>query len=193
MFSFQVNVVSGEARREFSMETDGCWEDFRRRVVGYLENGSVKLAYKIFGDAGKPTLLETVDDYTQAMERIVQKARVARTRAVSMDVKNIVSIGQMNMVTRTYLLPYQAKPSANLKKRSRQDDIPPALDGKDNSTQHKAYNQLERATQCEAHRGHCFIDRVNGLDNHRRLDHAQMTLWAKKIVSLLNSENQESA
>ncbi|KAF8234676.1 hypothetical protein L208DRAFT_1006158, partial [Tricholoma matsutake] len=31
------------------------------------------------------------------------------------------------------------------------------------------------------HRRHCFIDCVNGLDNHRQLDHGQITLWAKKI------------
>ncbi|KAG1837557.1 hypothetical protein DFJ58DRAFT_626668, partial [Suillus subalutaceus] len=32
------------------------------------------------------------------------------------------------------------------------------------------------------HHGHCFIDRASGYDNHRHLDHAEMTLWAKKIV-----------
>ena len=100
MFSFQVNIISGEARREFSAETDGSWEDFRCRAIGYLESatGAVKLAYKIVGDAGKPTLLETIDDYQQAMERIVPKAKVARTRAVSIDVKNVVSVCHMNMV-----------------------------------------------------------------------------------------------
>ena len=59
----------------------------------------MKLAYKIVGDAGKPTLLETIDDYQQAMEHIVRKAKVARTWAVSIDVKNVVSVCHMNMVT----------------------------------------------------------------------------------------------
>ncbi|KIL54470.1 hypothetical protein M378DRAFT_92482, partial [Amanita muscaria Koide BX008] len=74
VFSFQVNVISGEARREFSAETDGSWEDFRQRVVGYLESatGVVKLGYKVSGDTGKPTHLATIDDYRQAMDRIVQ-------------------------------------------------------------------------------------------------------------------------
>ncbi|EGO04151.1 hypothetical protein SERLA73DRAFT_148783 [Serpula lacrymans var. lacrymans S7.3] len=31
------------------------------------------------------------------------------------------------------------------------------------------------------HHGHCFIDRKHGMDNHRRLSHEKMTLWAKKI------------
>ena len=72
-----MNVISGEARREFSVETDGSWEDFRHGVVGYLEDatGTVKLAYKVFGDPGRPTLLETIDDYKQAMEHIVQKSK----------------------------------------------------------------------------------------------------------------------
>ncbi|KAF8234677.1 hypothetical protein L208DRAFT_1260825, partial [Tricholoma matsutake] len=74
VFSFKVNVISGEARCEFSAETDGSWEDFQICVVGYLETatGVVKLGYKVSGDTGKPTLLETIHDYQQAMDHIVQ-------------------------------------------------------------------------------------------------------------------------
>ena len=161
-------------------------------MVRYLESatGFVKLGYKISGDTGKLTLLETTHDYKQAMDRIVQRASVARSRAVSMDVKNLVSASPMNVVTCAYWCPCsKVKPPApKLRKRSHQDDIPPDI--KDDSTQLKAYNQLECTIRCEAHCGHCYIDRVNGLDNHRRLDHAQMSLWAKKIVSLYSS-NQE--
>ncbi|KAG2140437.1 hypothetical protein BD769DRAFT_1335199, partial [Suillus cothurnatus] len=32
------------------------------------------------------------------------------------------------------------------------------------------------------HHGHCFIDRTSSYDNHHHLDHAEMTLWAKKIA-----------
>jgi hypothetical protein len=67
------------------------------------------------------------------------------------------------------------------KKRTREDDIPPATDK--NDTQIKSYHQLEHAIRCELHHGHCFVDRTSGHDSHRRLDHSEMTLWAKKIVS----------
>ena len=39
--------------------------------------------------------------------------------------------------------------------------------------------------RCETHRGHYFVDCTNGVDTHRRLSHVEMTLWAKKIVSLV--------
>ena len=45
------------------------------------------------------------------------------------------------------------------------------------------YKQLESTIQCELHRGHCYINRTSGHDNHCRFDHSEMTLWAKKIVS----------
>ncbi|EGO04513.1 hypothetical protein SERLA73DRAFT_148987 [Serpula lacrymans var. lacrymans S7.3] len=45
----------------------------------------------------------------------------------------------------------------------------------------KAFKQLEKATQCELHQGHCFIDGPSGRDVHCRLGHDEMTLWAKKI------------
>jgi len=78
------------------------------------------------------------------------------------------------------------KPTANQskRKRRREDDIPPDT-STENDTQLKAYKQLESAIRCELHHGHCFVDRTGSIDNHRCLDHSEMTLWAKKIVSLV--------
>ena len=80
-------------------------------------------------------------------------------------------------------------PTSKAKKRTREDDIPPSPSDGD-ATQLKAYKQLEGHTRCELHRGHCFVDRTSGYDNHRRLDHAEMTLWAKKIVSLTSMHSE---
>jgi len=69
-------------------------------------------------------------------------------------------------------------------KRSRKEDIPPPVESDDeNNAQYAAFKQLEIETQCEAHHGHCYISRDGGSDNHRRLSHQEMTLWAKKMVS----------
>ena len=39
-------------------------------------------------------------------------------------------------------------------------------------------------THCKDHEGlHC-INMSGGLDNHNTLSHANLTLWAKKIVSI---------
>lgn len=68
------------------------------------------------------------------------------------------------------------------KKRSCEDDIPPAV-GNKTATQLKAYKQLEATVWCEFHCGHFFIDCTNRHDNHCWLDHSEMSLWAKNIVS----------
>ncbi|KAI0685878.1 hypothetical protein C8T65DRAFT_701336 [Cerioporus squamosus] len=44
-----------------------------------------------------------------------------------------------------------------------------------------SYRQLEAHVRCKAHHGHCFISRGDGSDNHHRLDHRQMSLWATKM------------
>lgn len=90
VFRFQVDVIDGNAKREFSAETDTCWKDFRSCVLGFLENMSVELAYKITGDTGKASHLKTEADFTSAMVRLCQKATTACTRAVGMEIKNIV-------------------------------------------------------------------------------------------------------
>ena len=80
---------------------------------------------------------------------------------------------------------WQSKTSAlsKLNKRRQEEDIPPT--DKNSDTQLKAYKQLEANTQCEVHHGHCFISCMGGHDNHCCLDHSEMGLWAKKVVSFL--------
>ncbi|KAM6497032.1 hypothetical protein JOM56_007505 [Amanita muscaria] len=168
VFSFQVDVSDGEARQEFVAETDMTWEVFHAKVLRYLESaaGKVELTCKVSGDTGKAGQMKGEEDYKSALERVRQRAQNARTRAVSLEIKNI-----------------RDAPKPNSKKRTRKDDVPPSVDHVDSetSTQFKSFEQLEAATRCELHHGHCFVSRTGGFDNHRRLDHSEMTLWAKKI------------
>ena len=60
----------------------------------------------------------------------------------------------------------------------------------EHSAQYSAYKQLEEATRCEAHHGHCHVSRKGGSDNHYRLSHQEMTLWAKKMVSYYETSQQ---
>lgn len=92
----------------------------------------------------------------------------------------------------TFIVPYskllavQAKnTTSKTKKRTHEDDIPPTAgdEGDETPTQLKSYKLLESTIRCELHHGHCFVDRTSSHDNHCRLDHSEMTLWAKKIVS----------
>lgn len=70
------------------------------------------------------------------------------------------------------------------KKRSRADDVPDGEVAEEVNTQLKAYKQLEAETACHDHPGHhCHVERDGASTKHHRLDHGQMTLWAKSIVS----------
>lgn len=98
VFSFQVDVVAGEAKHEFTAETDITWDDFRSRVLVHLDNAmhAVQLACKVSGDTGKLSHLNNVDDFNATIERLRQRAYNARTRAVCLEVKNIVSASASN-------------------------------------------------------------------------------------------------
>ena len=68
-------------------------------------------------------------------------------------------------------------------KRKREDDIPPPVTDTKRLAETQAFKQLEAAIKCEAHKGHCLVDRTGGRDNHRRLNFHEMTQWAQQIVS----------
>ncbi|KAG1740559.1 hypothetical protein EDD22DRAFT_738811, partial [Suillus occidentalis] len=169
VFSFDIDVVADDMKRGFRGETDMPWEDFKSCVLAFLDSAAdeVQLVYKFVGDNSRATQLNDVEAFSIAMDCLCHKAFNACTRVVTLEVKNAA----VKQTTTT---------KAN--KRTCADDIPPASSDED-VTQLKAYKQLESQIRCELHHGHCFVDRMSGYDNHRRLDHAEMTLWAKKIVT----------
>ena len=75
-----------------------------------------------------------------------------------------------------------AKASNTREKRKYEDNIPQPVSG-ELRTESKSFSQLDIALKCEAHKGHCFVARSSGQDNHRRLSLKDMTLWAQKMVS----------
>jgi len=66
---------------------------------------------------------------------------------------------------------------AKSKKRSHEDDIPD--DVKTEGALMKEYKNLAAHLKCEAHKGHCYINRNA---EHKWLDYMQMSYWAKKMV-----------
>lgn len=91
VFSFQVNIVSGEAKQEFSAKTDMSWKDFQKHVLECLDNPqAMQLTCKVSGDTGKALYLKVEDDFITAMERLCQQAWHARTHAVTLEIKNII-------------------------------------------------------------------------------------------------------
>ncbi|EGN96715.1 hypothetical protein SERLA73DRAFT_154179 [Serpula lacrymans var. lacrymans S7.3] len=139
VYAFTTSVVNDDSKMDFEATTDMDWVQFRRQVFNLLDGPEqdIQLAYKLSGDTGKPSHMNNHHDFTAVMDRLVNKARVAQTRVVMLEIKNIL----------------------------------------------KAFKQLEKATQCELHQGHCFIDRPSGRDVHRHLSHDEMTF--PKKLSLL--------
>ena len=73
------------------------YEDFRSRVMAYLQLVSkvveepVRLGYRLAGDPALFTPLDSIEDFEQAMGRVVVKATNARTKPGTLVVKSLVS------------------------------------------------------------------------------------------------------
>ncbi|TCD67567.1 hypothetical protein EIP91_012264 [Steccherinum ochraceum] len=176
VFRFAVEIfAASDTKRTFTAETDMPYDDFDSRVRANLDGTPVPMtiAFRISGERGGFQTLATAEDFASVVERVAQKARGARSKPVSLEIKNLTP----------------PPPSSSNKKgkgkRTREDDIPslPEDDGSDegDDTQLKAFKRLEKAVRCESHHGHCYVRKVKGEDTHRRLNHGEMTLWAKMI------------
>ena len=179
-----MSVDSGLAKSMFKAHTAMTWNTFEKEVSKYL-NGAVlplQLAYRLSGDAGKMLYLKEDTDWQSVLGRLDAKIPLARKNAVSMEVRNLV--GHITVLTRRDLDFEQTKqPKApNAKdKRKRDNDTPPPPN-KEVESQYAAYRRLEATIKCEAHDGHCLVERSGGRDNHRRLNYQEMTLWAQQMV-----------
>ena len=94
MFSFQVEVLTDDGKREFQAESNMHWEDFHSRVLTYLRSASdkIELIYKFLGDSGRASHLNDAPCFVGVMEHLCQKAYNVRSRAVGLGVKKAVSI-----------------------------------------------------------------------------------------------------
>jgi hypothetical protein len=77
-------------KRGFRGETDMPWEDFKSRVLAFLDSAAdeVQLVYKFVGDNSRATQLNDAEAFSIAMDRLCHKAFNARTRVVALEVKN---------------------------------------------------------------------------------------------------------
>ena len=89
VFKFQIDVVSGHAKHEFSAITDMSWMEFHHQVVSHLDSNGDP-AYNVSGNTGKASHPKNEADFEMAIGRVYQWASAACTRDVSMEVKNIV-------------------------------------------------------------------------------------------------------
>ncbi|TFK57875.1 hypothetical protein BDN72DRAFT_907365 [Pluteus cervinus] len=166
-FGFQVEVIDNRIKEEFTGTTDMAFDDFKRLVRESIANSpdEIQLVCKVLGE--RPVRVNNEEIFKNILGVIRQKAKNPRRKiAVTLEVKNGAP---------------RAKPAPK-KKRSREDDIPPPTPT-ELIPQVRAFKQLDQATRCEKHRGHCHVDKdINNVEVHRRLDHALMNKWAAQMA-----------
>ncbi|KAH9009474.1 hypothetical protein EDB85DRAFT_2162692 [Lactarius pseudohatsudake] len=172
VWEFDVSVASSEAKSVFKGHSAMSWDELQTEVLRRLHDTvlPVQLGYKISGDLGKMSYLSSEEEWEAALTRLNAKIIAARKNAVSLEIQNLTKAPSK-----------ASKASASKGKRRREDDIPPPMNPEQGAV-YQAYKELEIALKCEAHKGHCFVDRLGGRDNHKRLDHRAMTFWAKKMT-----------
>jgi hypothetical protein len=88
---FLVEVFEDNMKHTFEARTDMQWKEFKDNILARLDALDVRLNYRLNVDTRAWSDLTCKVDFTKAMVRVGDKALVARTREVSMEVKNVVS------------------------------------------------------------------------------------------------------
>ncbi|KAH8988467.1 hypothetical protein EDB83DRAFT_2325649 [Lactarius deliciosus] len=163
----EAEVVNDHIKHAFSVQTDMTWTDFREEVCRHLNepHSEVHLVFRISGEGGAWTDLGSGYDWADAIARLIEKIRSARTRAVLMEVKDI------HESTRTKAQSSKGKGKGK-EKRRREDDVPPAL----TTPRVRQALQAWQKTYCRV--------KSSGEDTsggHEELTHEEMTLWAKHM------------
>jgi hypothetical protein len=195
VWQFFIDVVKDRVRHTFSAHTNMTWSELIKRVHPYLEQLriSIRLGYCISGSSRTPASLTCELDWDQALCRVREKIAVARTRTVTMEIINLVSTSCSRRDKKhTDIITWQVKPPLAVRRwdpHNCDNDIPPAP-----PTQVKYQQQclleLQRHLLCQEHsKGgpptYCWIDSAMATSRggHREVNHLEMTLWAKNIVS----------
>lgn len=94
VWEFDVHVVSNVAKSLFKAHSAMSWDECQREVLKYLDGAvlPVELAYKLSCDTGKMLYLKSDVDWADALSRLDAKAPGRRKNAVSMEVRNLVSL-----------------------------------------------------------------------------------------------------
>ena len=88
---FPVELFEENTKRSFEARSDMTWKDFKDRIVARLDLMEVRLNFRLNVDTRAWSDLSCEADFVDAMIRVAGKCLVARTREVTMEVKNMVS------------------------------------------------------------------------------------------------------
>lgn len=98
-----MEVIDGNIRRTFEAQTNMKWLDFYKEAHKRFSkpHSEVELGYRIGDKTGAVSYLGCESEWDKALCQLREKVQAARTRPVSMDIKNIVSYTALND-NRTY-------------------------------------------------------------------------------------------
>ena len=200
---FDVDVFEDHNKRTFTARTDDTWRDFKDQVIARLDSVNIHLVFRLSVDRRAWSELGCEADFTAALTRLRERVLVARTRAVSMEIKNQVSDEpSVTSVMLTFFFLLQLKTlkvrgarGKEDKKRTWEDDIPPAVPS-DMVHEVGHLRALQDHLTCAFHskpgmKAYCWVEVAEeGIQGgHREISHSEMTLWAKYIVRQINECN----
>jgi hypothetical protein len=98
VWKFVVDVNDGHVRRAFTANTNTAWIEFVTKAHQHFDRprDDVRLGYRITGDSRAMSYLSCDFEWKAALERVKQKILASRTRAVSMELKNMVSCSTLD-------------------------------------------------------------------------------------------------
>ncbi|KAH9024084.1 hypothetical protein EDB84DRAFT_1564538 [Lactarius hengduanensis] len=180
VWQFRVEVDRGQIKQTFAAQTDLTWPEFEAKALEQF-NGheDVRLGYQVSGGNRTWVSLTCPSDWRVAVANVQEKALVARTRAVAMEIKD------MNTLNRPKARAGRGK---GKEKRCREDDIPPEATP-EAQRQDEHLLRLQRhllcneCTQSSGLRTYCWIEpaREGVKGGHVEIEHREMTHWAKLI------------
>ncbi|KAH9038062.1 hypothetical protein EDB85DRAFT_1888122 [Lactarius pseudohatsudake] len=181
VWQFRVEVDRDQVRQTFAAQTDMTWLEFEAEAFERFNSRvdeDVRLGYRISGGNRTWVPLTCPSDWKGAVAIVREKVLVARTRAVSMEIRDVSTLNR----------PKAQKKGKGKEKRSRDDDIPPEATP-EAKCQDDHLLSLQRHLLCDEHskaarlRKYCYIEPVRaGVEGgHIPIEHREMTIWAKFI------------
>jgi len=93
VWRFAVQVVNDKTKHTFDARTDMVWDEFAERAYSHFDkpHNNVRLGYRVSGDTSAMSQLTCANDWEHALDRVKERVIAARTRAVGMELKDMVS------------------------------------------------------------------------------------------------------
>ncbi|KAF8256572.1 hypothetical protein EI94DRAFT_1821909 [Lactarius quietus] len=165
-----VEIYKDDTKRKMMSTTNMEWKEFKKCVFARLDSVDIQLLYRISSDGPTWLQLTCEADFIAAMVCAADKALVAWTRVVTINIKN--KLEKMK----------RCKMAAKREKRECKDDLPTGVASK-MTDQLAQLRQLEAHLYCATHsypgkKVFCFVEQGNSSvkGGHQELSNQEMTL-----------------